>query len=79
MGCEIFEEFPLDPGGVIRSIFLAFPESSGVPQAKVFATDEIVVRRACVPREEAPPTVSFYDAGPFASPGVGPSTFAISC
>ena len=39
MGCGIFGEFSLDPGGIIHSIFRAFPEYSGVPQGKVFAID----------------------------------------
>ena len=79
MECGIFDEFPLDPAGAIRSPFRAFPESSGVPQVKALAIDETVVGKACVPREEAPSTVPFYDVRPFASPGAGISTVASSC
>ena len=80
MGCGIFGEFPLDPAGaILLSPFRAFPESSCVPQVKVFAIDEIAVGKACVLREEAPSTDPFCDARSFASLEVGTSTFASSC
>ena len=79
MGCGIFGEFPLDPAGAILSTFRAFPESSCVPQVKVFAIDEIAVCKACVLWKEAPSTDPFYDARSFASLEVRTSTFASSC
>jgi hypothetical protein len=80
MGWGIFDEFPLDPAGaILLSPFRAFPESSCVPQVKVFAIDEIAVGNAYVLREEAPSIDPFDAVKPFSSLEVGTSTFASSC